>query len=52
VFGLAWFAGSALMGFLYDRSIVALVVLAVACHLVSAPVLWAVRPRADVSNRD
>jgi len=47
-FGLAWFAGSALMGFLYDISIVALVVLAVALHLVSAPVLWVVRPPAEV----
>jgi predicted MFS family arabinose efflux permease len=50
VFGLAWFAGSALMGFLYDMSILALVVLAVAFHLVAAPVLWVVRPGADVSG--
>jgi len=47
VFGLAWFAGSALMGFLYDRSIVALVVLAVVFHMMSASVLWVVRPWVD-----
>lgn len=43
VFGLAWFAGSALMGFLYDVSIPALVVVAVALHLMSVPALWGVR---------
>lgn len=43
VFGLAWFAGSALMGYLYDISIPALVAFAVAAHLMAVPVLWAVR---------
>jgi predicted MFS family arabinose efflux permease len=50
VFGLAWFAGSALMGFLYDRSIVALVALAIVLHLASAPILWAVRSGASMSE--
>lgn len=43
VFGLAWFAGSALMGFLYDVSIPALVVVAVALHMMSVLALWGVR---------
>src|SRR6202162_317995 len=37
VFGVAWFAGSALLGFLYDRSLLGLVVFAVALQLASIP---------------
>lgn len=46
-YGLAWFAGSALMGFLYDRSIPALVAFSVVCQLMSVPVFYAVgrKPR-------
>jgi MFS family permease len=39
-FGLAWFAGSALMGFLYDFSLTALIVFSVASQLASLPVLF------------
>lgn len=42
VFGVAWFAGSSLMGVLYDRAVVALVVFAVAAQLTSVPFLLAV----------
>jgi predicted MFS family arabinose efflux permease len=38
-FGIAWFAGSALMGFLYDRSLMALIALSVICQLAALPVL-------------
>jgi predicted MFS family arabinose efflux permease len=37
-FGLAWFAGSAVMGFLYDRSILALVIFSVVVQLAALPV--------------
>src|SRR5215510_1357040 len=42
VFGVGWFLGSALMGFLYDQSIPALIVLSVILQLMALPVLfWA-----------
>jgi predicted MFS family arabinose efflux permease len=37
VFGVAWFAGSVAMGWLYDRSRPALVALAVIAQLAAAP---------------
>ena len=37
-FGVAWFAGSALMGFLYDRTILGLVIFSVAAQLAAIPV--------------
>ncbi len=53
VFGLAWFAGSSLMGFLYEVAIPALVVVAVALHAFSVPVLWAAAnaPQATPASR-
>ncbi|MBM3298557.1 MAG: MFS transporter, partial [Deltaproteobacteria bacterium] len=39
VFGVAWFAGSALMGTLYDLSVPALVVFSMAAQLVAVPVI-------------
>ena len=38
-YGVAWFAGSTLLGFLYDQSIFVLVAFSVAIQLVSIPVL-------------
>ncbi|HUM12127.1 MAG TPA: MFS transporter [Myxococcaceae bacterium] len=38
VFGVAWFVGSAAMGWLYDRSRPGMVILAVAAQLAAAPV--------------
>lgn len=43
IYGAAWFAGSALMGLLYDLSIPGLVAFSVLSQLVSVPVLYAVR---------
>jgi MFS family permease len=40
VFGAAWFIGSALMGFLYDKSLVTLIVFSVACQLLALPVIF------------
>jgi len=44
-FGLAWFAGSAAMGLLYDRSRLALVVFSVIAQLASLPLLYWVHQR-------
>jgi predicted MFS family arabinose efflux permease len=40
VFGVGWFAGSTLLGFLYDRSIPALIVLSVVLQLAALPVFF------------
>jgi predicted MFS family arabinose efflux permease len=49
-FGVAWFLGSAALGFLYDRSIAALIILSVALQLISLPVfLWG-RAQAKSNN--
>lgn len=39
-FGIAWFAGSAVMGMLYDKSIFALVLFSVALQVAALPVLF------------
>ncbi len=44
-FGLCWFAGSALLGLLYDRSRLALVLVSVALELAALPVLLTVARR-------
>ena len=38
IFGVAWFLGSALMGFLYTQSLLALVIFSVAIQLAALPV--------------
>lgn len=48
-YGLAWFAGSALMGILYDFSLLALVVFSVLIQFASIPVLFAVSRRGRTS---
>jgi len=42
-FGLAWFAGSALMGVLYDISVPALVAFSVLSQIAAIPVLYSLR---------
>lgn len=44
-YGVAWFLGSALMGFLYDRSVVALIVFSVGAQLAALPILVVVAHR-------
>ena len=40
-FGIAWFLGSATLGFLYDKSIVSLIIVSVLLQLFALPVfLW------------
>jgi predicted MFS family arabinose efflux permease len=43
VYGLSWFAGSALMGILYDRSLAAVIVFSVVAELVAIPFFFSVR---------
>lgn len=51
VYGVAWFAGSALMGLLYDRSIFALVIFSVVLQLAALPLLVAAaRQRTSASS--
>ena len=49
VFGVFWFAGSALIGFLYDRSEVALVVFSVAVQLMAIPLFFAAKNAPDAA---
>lgn len=40
-FGVAWFIGSAAMGYLYDRSLITLIIFSVVCQLAALPTfLW------------
>ncbi|HEY4364763.1 MAG TPA: MFS transporter [Bryobacteraceae bacterium] len=45
VYGAMWLAGSSAMGFLYERSILALVILGLAAQLASAAIFFALRNR-------
>jgi MFS family permease len=45
MFGIAWFIGSALLGIMYDHSIVGVAVLSLVLQLLSVPVLVAVMNR-------
>jgi len=50
-FGVAWFLGSVALGFLYDRSIPALIILSVTLQLISLPIfLWG-RTQVKVNGR-
>jgi len=49
-YGVFWFVGSALMGYLYDISILSLVTFSTAAQLVSIPILAVVR-RSGISDR-
>jgi MFS family permease len=50
-YGFAWFAGSALMGFLYDLSIPALVALSIALEVAAIPLFLRVRRLSAASGR-
>jgi MFS family permease len=50
VYGVAWFAGSAVMGLLYDHSLVALVAFGIAAQLGAAAMfVWLKRPLAEAA---
>ncbi len=51
VYGVAWFAGSAVMGLLYDHSLMALVVFGIAAQLLAAGMfVWLKRPLAAAAS--
>ena len=45
-YGVAWFLGSALMGLLYDKSIIAVVVFSVTAQLLALPILFAANKKS------
>jgi MFS family permease len=45
-FGIAWFLGSALMGFLYTKSVVSVTIFSVALQLISLPIFLVAKKRA------
>jgi hypothetical protein len=47
-YGIAWFAGSALLGILYDWSVIALVLASVALQLAAVPLLLRLVRRTPV----
>jgi len=50
-FGIAWFLGSALLGFLYDRSIVSMIVISVVLQLLALPLfLWGNTSKRPLRN--
>ena len=49
-FGIAWFAGSAIMGLLYEKSIVALVVFSMVLQLLSLPVFAMTKGASDLER--
>src|SRR5262249_3456135 len=52
IFGIAWFAGSALMGFLYDRSIATLVIFGLAFQAIAAVSFLAMRTTSSAARSD
>jgi predicted MFS family arabinose efflux permease len=51
-YGIAWFLGSAAMGFLYERSILTLVVFSVVLQLLALPIfLWARNDERELGHR-
>lgn len=49
-FGVAWFLGSWFMGYLYGRSVGALVVFSVGMQLLALPLFWVAHRRAQVRS--
>ncbi|MBE7469155.1 MAG: MFS transporter [Anaerolineae bacterium] len=50
-FGLFWFGGSALMGFLYDVSLPALIIFSVVIQAAAIPLFWLVGKRVGAESR-
>jgi len=52
VYGVLWFLGSVAMGFLYDQSLIALVVFGSVMQLISAVMfVWLRRPLKEAAAR-
>jgi MFS family permease len=52
VYGVMWFVGSAIMGFLYDRSVMAVVVFGLTLQLAAAALFFSLRGRLKASGVD
>jgi MFS family permease len=50
-YGIAWFAGSSLIGVLYDHSIMATVAFCVLSQLAAVPILWYVGQRIEAARQ-
>lgn len=50
-FGLFWFAGSALMGFLYDVSLPALIIFSIVIQAAAIPLFWLVGKSVGAESR-
>jgi len=50
VYGLSWFAGSALMGILYDRSLTAVIVFSIVAEFIALPFFLSVRGQVRPAN--
>jgi hypothetical protein len=50
-FGLAWFLGSALMGYLYDVSTIGLVAFSVLAHVAAIPLLVGIGRRVGIGRQ-
>jgi predicted MFS family arabinose efflux permease len=48
-YGIAWFLGSAAMGFLYDKSILTLVIFSIVLQLLALPVFFLAKRRSEDS---
>ena len=49
IFGVAWFIGSAVLGIIYDHSVVGVAVLSLVLQLLAVPILFVVVTRSDRS---
>lgn len=49
-FGIAWFAGSAIMGLLYERSIPTLVIFSVTTQILALPLLAIAKRRTELGG--
>ncbi len=47
-YGLSWFLGSAALGFLYDKSILLVIIFSMSCFVVSIPFFWWVSRRSAI----
>ena len=52
IYGVMWFVGSAIMGFLYDRSVMAVVLFGLTLQLIAAAAFFSLRGRLKASGVD
>lgn len=50
-YGIAWFLGSWMMGYLYDTSIHAVIIFSLSAELLAIPIIFAIRKQASVVTK-